>query len=69
LTLAAYGPGRRVVEEVRLSDGQIEPALQRLLASSEVEQVHVRDTEAGCFDLRIERLERQGERSGVDLHR
>jgi hypothetical protein len=69
LTLAAYGPDRRVVEEVRLSGGRIEPALQRVLASSEVEQVHVRDTEAGCFDLRIERLERQGERSGVDLHR
>jgi hypothetical protein len=29
--------------------------LERLLARPDVDYIHVRDTEAGCFDCRIER--------------
>ncbi len=54
LTLHAYGAGRRFLAEEHVSDGCVEPVLERLLALPGVAYVHVRDTEAGCFDLRIE---------------
>jgi hypothetical protein len=31
------------------------PVLDRLLDRADVDYVHVRDTSAGCYDLRIER--------------
>jgi hypothetical protein len=55
LTLVAYGKGRRQLAEERASNGGVEPALERLLARPDVDYVHVRDTEAGCYDLRVER--------------
>jgi hypothetical protein len=33
----------------------VESTLERLLALPDVEYVHVRDTSAGCYDLRVER--------------
>ncbi len=55
LTLDAYATGRRLVSQERVEDGRVEPVLERLLALPDVAYVHVRDTRAGCFDLRVER--------------
>ena len=55
LTLVAYGRGRVQRDEQRVTGEAVEPALERLLARSDVDYVHVRDTPAGCYDLRVER--------------
>ena len=55
LTFNAYAEGRRLVGQEYVEDGEVETAIERLLARPEVECVHVRDTGAGCFDFRIER--------------
>ena len=55
LTLAAYGRGRRLRGEERVHGNEIEPALVRLLGRKDVDYLHVRDTQAGCYDLRVER--------------
>jgi hypothetical protein len=55
LTLNAYGPGRRLVAQEYVRDGSVEPIIVRLFDSPEVEYIHVRDTNAGCFDFSIER--------------
>jgi hypothetical protein len=55
LTLAAYGDGRRLLTEDLVEDGKIEPVIDRLLRNSAVRYIHVRDTEAGCYDFRVER--------------
>ena len=55
LTLAAYAAGRIPRFEEHVEGPPIEPAITRLLARSDVDYVHVRDTEAGCYDFRIER--------------
>ena len=58
LTLNAYGRGRylRAQEYVADGDGDVEPVIERLLARSDVDYIHVRDTRAGCFDFAIERV-------------
>jgi len=55
LTLEAYGRGRRPVTRESVSDGRVEERIESLLARADVDYIHVHDTEAGCFDLRIER--------------
>lgn len=55
LTFAAYGAGRKLLAEVFVEDGQVEPVISRLFEREEVKYLHVRDTEAGCYDFRIER--------------
>jgi hypothetical protein len=55
LTLEGYGSDRWIVARERVSNGEVEPAMERLLASSEIEYVHVRNTEAGCFIALVER--------------
>jgi hypothetical protein len=55
LTLNAYGRGRALRAQQYVADGDVEPVIERLLARSDVDYVHVRDTRAGCFDFRIER--------------
>jgi hypothetical protein len=57
LTLNAYGRGRRLRAQEYVTDGDVETALDRLLARPDVDYVHVRDTSAGCYDLRVERGE------------
>ena len=56
LTLEAYGRGRWIHHRERVADGQVEEALDRLLSHPEVEYVHVRNTEAGCFIALVERV-------------
>jgi hypothetical protein len=55
LTLVAYGKGRLQRAEERATGGAVEPAVARMLARPDVDYVLVRDTPAGCYDLRIER--------------
>ena len=55
LTLNAYGRGRCLVAVEYVRDGKVDPAIAGLLALPDVDYIHVRDTEAGCFDCRIER--------------
>jgi Protein of unknown function (DUF1203) len=55
LTLNAYALGRRLVAQKYVSNGVIEPELEWLLRDREVAYIHVRDTDAGCYDFLIER--------------
>ena len=63
LTLNAYGSGRRLVAQRYVSNGVVEPELQRLLQDRDVAYIHVRDTDAGCYDFSIERT---SDHEGVD---
>jgi hypothetical protein len=55
LTFNAYGRGRRLRAQEYVADGCVEPVIERLLARSDVDYIHVRDTHAGCFDFSVER--------------
>lgn len=59
LTLVAYARGRVQRAEERVGNGKgarsVEDSLERLFARPDVDYVHVRDTSAGCYDLRVER--------------
>ena len=56
LTLAAYGEGRRLLTEENVENGEVDTTIERLLERSDVKYLHIRDTEAGCYDFRIERV-------------
>ncbi len=56
-TLNAYGRGRVLRAQERVGGEDADASLERLLARSDVDYVHVRDTEAGCYDFRVERTE------------
>jgi hypothetical protein len=56
LTLNAYGAGRRLVAQKYVSGEDIDPQIEQLLQDGEVSYIHVRDTVAGCYDFRIERM-------------
>jgi Protein of unknown function (DUF1203) len=64
LTFNAYARGRRLVAQRYVSNGDIEPELQRLLQDREVAYIHVRNTNAGCYDFRIERTSDEEGTSG-----
>jgi Protein of unknown function (DUF1203) len=55
LTLVAYGDDRKVLQEVRLTDGGEEDTAQRLFDDPAVKYIHVRSTEAGCYLFRLDR--------------
>jgi hypothetical protein len=55
LTLNAYGTGRRLLAQEYVEDGAVEPFIERLFADNQIRYIHMRDTEAGCYDFRIER--------------
>ena len=55
LTLNAYGHGRRLMAQEYVTDGRVEAVIERLFTRAEVDYIHVRDTNAGCFDCSIER--------------
>ncbi|MGE5206551.1 MAG: DUF1203 domain-containing protein [Chlamydiota bacterium] len=54
LTLNGYGERRRLLAQDYVKNGDVDEALERVLALPGVHYVHVRDTEAGCYDFRIE---------------
>jgi len=53
--MAAYGEGRHLLTEEYVENGQVDTTIERLLERSDVKYLHIRDTEAGCYDFRIER--------------
>lgn len=53
LTLEAYGPAGAVLAQEHVEGAAVEGALDRLLSRPDVFYVHVLDTEAGCYDLRV----------------
>jgi hypothetical protein len=55
LTLEAYGEDRWIIARERPSEHEIERSIERLLNTSGVRYIHVRNSEAGCFIARIER--------------
>ena len=55
LTFVAYSTGRHQLVEQHVESGQVEPVITSLLDREDVSYLHLRDTEAGCYDLRIER--------------
>jgi Protein of unknown function (DUF1203) len=55
LTLAAYGKDRKLLREERLDGGGEEQMAEALFALSDVNYIHVRSTEAGCYLFRLER--------------
>ncbi len=61
LTLEAYGENRWIIARERPSADEIESSVERLLQTSGVRYIHIRNTEAGCFIARIERDSRTTE--------
>jgi len=57
LTLEAYGDDRWILDRVRVTDGEVDEAIERLLANDAVRYVHVRHSEAGCFIAQVNRIE------------
>jgi len=55
VTLQAFASGRRMVGEERVEGGRVENVIDQFLGDADVQYLLVRDTEAGCFDFRIER--------------
>jgi len=41
--------------EQYVTDGNVEGVIDRLFANSDIRYIHVRDTDAGCYDFRVER--------------
>jgi len=61
LTLEAYGENRWIIARERPSANEIESSVERLLQTSGVRYIHIRNTEAGCFIARIQRNSGAGE--------
>jgi len=55
LTIQGFGTGRRLLVEEHTVNGNVDQVIDRLLERLDVGYLHVRDTEAGCYDFRIER--------------
>ncbi|MGZ4843671.1 MAG: DUF1203 domain-containing protein [Candidatus Angelobacter sp.] len=55
LTLEAYGENRWIIARERPSANEIESSVERLLQTSGVRYIHIRNTEAGCFIALIQR--------------
>lgn len=57
LTLEAFAENRRMVRREHLDGRDADPVLRELLALPGVRYVNLRNTQAGCFVARAERLE------------
>ena len=57
LTLNAYSRGRNLLSRQHVTERDVDAVIERLLARPEVDYIHVRDTQAGCYDLRVERAD------------
>lgn len=55
LTFSAYAKGRRLLAEEFVTANTLEQVIEGLLAIAAIDYVHVSNTEAGCYDFRIER--------------
>ncbi|HYA89713.1 MAG TPA: DUF1203 domain-containing protein [archaeon] len=54
-TLNAYARGRKLVAQEYAQGEEIDRAVARLFARTDVDYIHVRSTTAGCYTFRIER--------------
>lgn len=61
LTLNGYAKGRKLIMQEYVGDGSVEVVLDRVFSDEQVAYVHVRDTHAGCYDLRVERRILEGQ--------
>jgi hypothetical protein len=57
ITLEAYGENRWIIARERPAADEIETSITRLLNTSGVHYIHVRNTEAGCYTARVERTD------------
>jgi hypothetical protein len=57
-TLEAYARGRRLLAQEYVTDGKMEPVIERFFARRDVDYIHVCSTQAGCYTFRIERQHR-----------
>ena len=56
LTLVGYGEERQYLKEQKVAaHGNAERFVLEMLQEPSIQYIHVRDTEAGCYDFRIER--------------
>jgi hypothetical protein len=56
-TFNAYAKGRRIVAQEYVADENVNAAIERLFGRGDVDYIHARNTEAGCYGFRIERAE------------
>ena len=54
-TLNAYSRGRKLVAQEYVDGGDVDAKIEQLFARRDVDYIHVRSTDAGCFTFRIER--------------
>jgi Protein of unknown function (DUF1203) len=54
-TIEAYARGRKLHGQEYVTDGNFEPAIEKLFANPEVNYLQINSTTAGCFTFRIER--------------
>ena len=67
LTLNAYAAGRRLLAQRYVSNGVVEAEIRRLLEDGNVSYIDVRDTQAGCYDFRIERADHEADATKTRL--
>jgi hypothetical protein len=60
LTLEGYEQLGLPVAREQVKDGDAEAVISRIFSNSKIAYIHIRNTEAGCFIARIERVERTG---------
>jgi hypothetical protein len=56
LTISGYGKGRLLREQIHADGADVEKVIARVFQRPDVDYIHVRDTAAGCYDLRLERV-------------
>jgi hypothetical protein len=55
LVLEGFGANRSLLAEERFADGKLEDRIQKVFANPQVNYIHLRNGEAGCFIARIEK--------------
>ncbi|HME11747.1 MAG TPA: DUF1203 domain-containing protein [Candidatus Acidoferrum sp.] len=63
LLLDVYGAERRLVAEESVTNESLDERVEHFLQSDDIKYIHVRDKQAGCYDLRIEPRTRNQQRS------
>ena len=53
--LNLYARGPKLLDQIFAGSGEAEPRIRQLLANPQIDDIEVRDRNAGCFDFRVER--------------
>jgi len=64
--LDGYAKGQRLIAQIHVDDDSHEAALEQLLRRPDVAYVEVRDKIAGCYDFRVERVQRSDADAAVE---